>query len=103
MLTRAIDWELIEQQYNQMVKYAIALRLGTADPEDILRRFTRNNVQHPTYRVLAELSKARKTTFLCRYLHSFPLRREIHEGLNVVVSKYPISLKTESVTGVARR
>ena len=84
VLTRPIDWELIEQQYDEMVKYATALRLGTAEPEDILRRFTRNNVQHPTYKALAELGKARKTTFLCRYLHLLPLRREIHEGLNVV-------------------
>lgn len=30
VLTRAIDWELIRQQYDQMVKYATALRLGTA-------------------------------------------------------------------------
>jgi TnpA family transposase len=60
------------------------LWLGTAEPEDILRRFTRNNVRHPTYKALAELGKARKTTFLCCYLHLLSLRREIHEGLNVV-------------------
>jgi TnpA family transposase len=24
------------------------------------------------------------TIFLCRYLHLLPLRREIHEGLNVI-------------------
>jgi TnpA family transposase len=66
VLTRPIDWELIAQQYDQMVKYATALRLGTADAEDILRRFTRHNVQHPTYRALAEFGKARKTIFLCR-------------------------------------
>ena len=40
----------------------------TADPEAILRRFTRSNVQHPTYKALAELGKAVKTIFLCRYL-----------------------------------
>ena len=83
VLTRPIDPELIEQQYDQMVKYATALRLGTAQSEDILRRFTRNNVRHPAYRALAERGKARKTIFLCRYLHLLPLRREIHEGLNV--------------------
>src|SRR3984957_3096804 len=60
------------------------LRLGTADAESILRRFTKKNVQHPTYKALAELGKAIKTIFLCRYLHSEALRREIHEGLNVV-------------------
>ena len=52
--------------------------------EAILRRFTRKNVQHPTYKAFAELGKAVKTIFLCRYLSSKALRREIHEGLNVV-------------------
>jgi len=67
-----------------MIKYTTALRLGTAETEAILRRFTRSNLQHPTYRALAELGKALKTIFLCRYLQSRPLRREIQEGLNVV-------------------
>jgi TnpA family transposase len=84
VLSRTINWELIAQQYDQMVKYATALRLGTADTEDILRRFRRSNVQHPVYKALAELGKATKTIFLCRYLHSLELRREIHEGLNVI-------------------
>ena len=84
ILTRPIDWELIEQQYDEMVRYTTAMAERTADPEAILRRFTRSNVQHPTYKALAELGKAAKTLFLCRYLTSEPLRREIHEGLNVV-------------------
>jgi TnpA family transposase len=84
VLTKPIDWELIRQQYDQLVKYVTALRLGTADAESILRRFTRNNIQHPTYRAFAELGKAVKTIFLCRYLHSEELRREIQEGLNVI-------------------
>ncbi len=81
---RPINWDLICQQYDQMVKYATALRIGTAQTEDILRRFTRNNVQHPTYRALAELGRACKTTFLCRYLGSLALRHEIQEALNVI-------------------
>jgi len=84
ILTRPIDWALVRQQYDQMVKYTTALRLGTAETEAILRRFTKKNVQHPTYKAFAELGKAIKTIFLCRYLHSEALRREIHEGLTVV-------------------
>jgi TnpA family transposase len=84
ILTRPIQWDLIRQQYDQMVKYATGLRLGTAETEAILRRFTRNNLQHPTYQALAELGKAVKTIFLCRYLRSEALRQEIHEGLNVI-------------------
>jgi TnpA family transposase len=80
-----INWELIRQQYDEMVKFAVALKLGTAEPEVILRRFTRDNTpQHPTYQALAELGRAIKTIFLCHYLSSEPMRREIHEGLNVV-------------------
>ena len=60
------------------------MRLGTADAESILRRFTKNNVQHPTYKALCELGKALKTVFLCDYLRLESLRREIHEGLQVI-------------------
>jgi TnpA family transposase len=84
ILTRPIQWALIRQQYDEMVKYATALRLGTADAETILKRFTRDNLQHPTYQALVELGKAIKTRFLCHYLHAETLRREVNEGLNVV-------------------
>jgi len=81
VLTRPINWDLIRQQYDQMVKYATALRLGTAETEAILKRFTRNNLKHPTYLAFAELGKAIKTIFLCEYLNSEELRMEIHAGL----------------------
>lgn len=84
ILREAIDWELIAQQYDEMVKYATALRLGTAETEAILKRFSRNNYQHPVYKALSELGKALKTIFLCSYLSSEAVRREIQEGLNVV-------------------
>lgn len=84
ILTRPVQWALIAAQYDEMIKFATALRLGTADAESILRRFTRSNVQHPTYKALAELGKALKTSFLCDYLRLESLRRDIHEGLQVI-------------------
>ena len=91
ILTRPIRWDLIEEQYDLIIKFTTALRLGTAEAESILRRFTSNNSQHPVYQALMELGKAVKTIFLCRYLHSEELRREIHEGLNVVESSNSVN------------
>jgi TnpA family transposase len=84
ILTGPIRWDLIRRQYDQMIKYATALRLGTADAQTILKRFTRSQFQHPTYRAIIELGKAIKTVFLCQYLHREPLRREIQDGLQVI-------------------
>ncbi|CCV03053.1 hypothetical protein MESS2_1000067 [Mesorhizobium metallidurans STM 2683] len=64
ILTRAIDWSLIEQQYDELIKYAAALQHRTADAESILRRFARASVQRPSYKALAQLGKAIKTIFL---------------------------------------
>ncbi len=84
VVTRPINFELIASQYDEFVKYASAMKSKTADPETLLRRFTRAGVLHPTYKALAELGRAVKTIFVCQYLGQEELRREIHEGLNVV-------------------
>ncbi len=84
VLSRPINWDLMRQQYDEMIKFATALRLGTAEPEAILRRFTRSDVQHPTYAALIELGRAVKTIFLCAYVREEAVRREVHEGLQVI-------------------
>lgn len=84
ILKRDIHWASIEAQYDQMIKYATALKIGTASAEMIMNRFKNQKTPHPVYKGLSELGKALKTIFLCQYLMSEALRQEIHEGLNVV-------------------
>jgi TnpA family transposase len=84
VLSRPIRWALIAQQYDEMVKHAVALKTGSATPEAILKRFNSYNVTHPTYKALAELGKVEKTIYLCEYLSSLALRQEVQDGLNVV-------------------
>jgi TnpA family transposase len=85
-LTRPIRWDLVASQYDQMIKYAAAIRNGTASTEAILRRFTKANAVHPAYQAMAEVGRAQRTIFLARYLRDRDLQREIGEGLNVVES-----------------
>ncbi len=84
VLSRPVRWDLITQQYDEMVKNTVALKTGSATPEAILKQFNSYNVTHPTYKALAELGKVEKTIYLCEYLSSLELRHEVQEGLNVV-------------------
>ena len=84
VLTRPINWKLIKEQYDEMVKFATAINEGTASSEARLKKFTKNNSSSLVYKALMELGKALRTIFLCNYLDSKKLRIEINEGLNIV-------------------
>jgi TnpA family transposase len=72
-LTRPIRWDIIAENYDQAIKYATAIRLGTASTEAILRRFSRT-ASHPTYQAMLEIGRAQRTIFVAKYLRSRELR-----------------------------
>lgn len=81
---RPIRWNIIKEQYDEMVKHVVAVVEGTGPTDSILRRFNRYNSTHPTYKAFLETGKAEKTIFLCRYLPSPLMRHEVFDGLNVI-------------------
>jgi len=83
MCRRQINWRLIEDNYDELIQYATALKEG-AETAPIMRLFRRGNEQNPYYRAMAELGRAVKTIYVCRYLRSEALRRDVQEGLNVM-------------------
>src|SRR5499427_1754510 len=44
VLTRPLRWDLVEQQYDEMIKSAVGLKDGTATADAILKRFNSYNV-----------------------------------------------------------
>jgi len=81
---RTINWELIAQYYDELVKYATALKLGTAEAQQLLRRFTRGGPRHPAHQAMDELGRVGRTIYLCNLLAAEAERREVHEARQVV-------------------
>jgi hypothetical protein len=88
---------VIAANYDQVVKYATAIRTGTASTEAILSRFT-GNASHPAYQALLEIGRAQRTIFVARYLRDRDLQREIEEGLNVMESWNRANAVTSAAT-----
>jgi TnpA family transposase len=84
ILKTSINWQIIEDNYDEAVEHMVALKLGIVAPEVLIKKFSINNYNNPLYQALVEIGKANKTIFLCEYLSSEDLRIEINEGLNVV-------------------
>jgi len=86
VITRPIRWDIVAEQYDEIVRHVVAVAEDTGPIDSILRRFNSYNRTHPTYKAFTELGKALKTIFLCLYLTHPELREEIHEGLNIIES-----------------
>ncbi len=84
VLTRPIQWDIMNRQYDEMMKATVAMKYGDATADAILKRYSSINYQHPTYKALLELGKVEKTIFLCNYLPSPEIKGEVQAGLNVV-------------------
>ena len=84
ILKSHINWGRIEENYDEYVKHLAALKTDIADPDVLIKKFSRDNYNHPVYKTLIEIGNAVKTIFLCRNLTSEALRIEIHESLNIV-------------------
>ena len=82
LFTEAINWELIERHYPDMLRVAISIKAGRITPSMILRRLGVASRKNKLYFAFRELGRAIRTKFLLNYINDVELRRVIHQSTN---------------------
>lgn len=79
----AVDWELIETHWPDLMRTVISIREGVLSSETLLRRLGNHSRKNRLYQAFRELGRAMRTIVLLRYL-SEP---ELREGITAVTNK----------------
>src|SRR3546814_17346927 len=75
LFTEAINWELIERHYPDMLRVAIPITAGRITPSLILRRLGVASRKNKLYFAFRELVRAISNKFLLNYINDDELRR----------------------------
>ncbi|MCR6475960.1 Tn3 family transposase [Variovorax sp. ZS18.2.2] len=78
----AIDWDLIERHYEDMLRVAVSIKAGMITPSTLLRRLGSKSRKNKLYFAFRELGRVLRTMFLLRYISEPQLRRTIHATTN---------------------
>lgn len=73
----AIDWELIENHWSDLLRTAISIREGKLSSVTLLRRLGNHSRKNRLYRAFRELGRAVRTITLLRFLSEPELREQI--------------------------
>jgi TnpA family transposase len=78
----AIDWDLIETHWRDVMKVVASIRAGKVLPSTLLRKLGNYSRKNRLYRAFREIGRAVRTEFLLRFLSSTELRRRITAATN---------------------
>jgi TnpA family transposase len=79
---QTIDWQLIEEQYDQLVKIAASLKNKTAPAHVVLKRLINATPADHISKALTQLGRIIKSIFILKYLGDEKMRRKIQKQLN---------------------
>jgi len=86
-----IDVELIEGNWNDVLRFVATIRLKEATASDLFRRLNSYSKQHALYRSLKAFGKILKSIFILRYIDDVGLRQAIEGQLNKIESSHQFS------------
>jgi TnpA family transposase len=80
--TGYIDTELIEQNWDDILRLIATIMLKETTGSEIFRRLNSYSQQHALYRALKTVGKIIKSTFILRYIDEVELRKASERQLN---------------------
>jgi TnpA family transposase len=82
LFDEAIDWDLIESNFDDMLRVAVSIKAGHVTAAAILRRLGTASRKNKLYFAFRELGRVVRTKFLLSYLGDVELRRTIQAATN---------------------
>lgn len=86
-----INEELIEAQWDDVLRFNATIRLKVTTASQLFRRLNSYSKQHPLYKALKEFGKIPKTLFILKYVDDPEFRQSIEKQLNKVEGSHKLS------------
>ena len=77
-----INEEIIEEQWDQILRLLCTIKLKESLPSNILKRLSSYSKQNPLYKAIKEVERIYKTIFLLKYYDEVIFRQNIEKQLN---------------------
>ncbi|MCI0767998.1 MULTISPECIES: transposase [Bacillus] len=82
LFTTPVDWNLIEDHYEDMLRVVMSIKTGRIHPSTILNKLSTYSKKNKLYQAFRELGCAIRTLFLLNYLSDEELRSTIQAATN---------------------
>ena len=86
-----IKEELIEPQWDEILRFVATIKLKVTTASQLFRRLNSYSKQHPLYKALKEFGKIPKTLFILRYVDDLQFRQSIEKQLNKVEGSHKLA------------
>ena len=82
----AIDWELIESHWQDLMQVVLSIQAGKISSAMLLRKLGNESRKNRLYRAAREVGRVVRTMFLLDWISNLPLRRAVTETTNKIES-----------------
>jgi TnpA family transposase len=91
MIGGAVDLRFVEENWDEVLRLAASIRVGTAPPSVILRKIAAFPRQNTLNKALHEIGRIERSIFMADWLMDLELRRRSHGNLNKGESRHALA------------